>query len=141
MLATDSSGNGLIKYSVSGNSNTWAAKELPKSGRPTGGTLSARYEDAYSNALAYRALGDMVMLARKAAKPADVARYQAAADKLRAHYYDCFFNPATGVLGGWRSADDELHDYYFLFVNASPSTMVLLTSRRPTPSWTNCSPR
>ena len=28
-----------------------------------------------------------------------------------------FFNPDTGVLGGWRSADGELHDYYFTFVN------------------------
>jgi hypothetical protein len=118
MLATDSSGNGLIKYSVSGNSNTWGGEGTPKI-RPANwwDTIGFGYEDAYSNALAYRALGDMVMLARKAAKPADVARYQAAADKLRAHYYDCFFNPATGVLGGWRSADDELHDYYFLFVN------------------------
>jgi hypothetical protein len=118
MLATDSSGNGLIKYSVSGNSNTWGGEGTPKI-RPANwwDTIGFGYEDAYSNALAYRALGDMVMLARKAAKPADVARYQAAADKLRAHYYDCFFNPVTGVLGGWRSADDELHDYYFLFVN------------------------
>jgi hypothetical protein len=59
----------------------------------------------------------MAMLARKAGKPADATRYQAAADKLRAHYYDRFFNPATGILGGWRSADGELHDYYFLYVN------------------------
>ena len=28
-----------------------------------------------------------------------------------------FYNPATGVLAGWRSADGKLHDYYFLFVN------------------------
>jgi Bacterial alpha-L-rhamnosidase 6 hairpin glycosidase domain len=118
MLATDTSGNGLIKYSVSGNSNTWGGPGTPKI-RPSNwwDTIGFGYEDAYANALAYRALGDMVMLARKAGKPADAARYQAAADKLRAHYYDRFFDPATGVLGGWRSADGELHDYYFLFVN------------------------
>ena len=117
MLATDSSGDGLIKYSVSGNSNTWS-EGFPKI-RPSNwwDTIGFGYEDAYANALAYRALGDMVMLARKAGKPADAARYKAAADKLRAHYYDRFFDPATGVLGGWRSADGELHDYYFLFVN------------------------
>ena len=75
MLATDSSGNGLIKYSVSGNSNTWGGEGTPKI-RPANwwDTIGFGYEDAYSNALAYRALGDMVMLARKAAKPADVAR-------------------------------------------------------------------
>ncbi len=118
MLGTDSSGDGLTKYSVSGNSNTWGGQGFPKI-RPSNwwDTIGFGYEDAYANALAYRALGDMVMLARKAGKPADAARYKAAADKLRAHYYDRFFDPATGVLGGWRSADGELHDYYFLFVN------------------------
>lgn len=118
MLATDSSGNGLIKYSVSGNSNTWGGPGTPRI-RPSNwwDTIGFGYEDAYANALAYRALGDMAMLARKAGKPADATRYQAAADKLRAHYYDRFFDPATGILAGWRSADGELHDYYFLFVN------------------------
>lgn len=117
MLATDSSGDGLIKYSVSGDSNTWSGG-FPKI-RPSNwwDTIGFGYEDAYANALAYRALGDMAMLARKAGKPADAARYRGAAEKLRAHYYDRFFDPATGVLGGWRSADGELHDYYFLYVN------------------------
>jgi hypothetical protein len=36
---------------------------------------------------------------------------------LRAAYLGAFFNPATGVLAGWRSADGQLHDYYFPWVN------------------------
>ena len=28
-----------------------------------------------------------------------------------------FYNPETGVLAGWKSADGQLHDYYFTFVN------------------------
>ena len=32
-------------------------------------------------------------------------------------YFKTFYNPATGVLAGWKSADGQLHDYYFLFVN------------------------
>jgi hypothetical protein len=117
MLATDSSGDGLIKYAVSGNSGIWSGG-TPKV-RPANwwDTIGFGYEDAYANALAYRALGDMVVLAHKAGKAADTARYLAAADKLRAHYCDRFFDPATGILAGWRSADGELHDYYFLFVN------------------------
>jgi hypothetical protein len=117
MLATDSSGDGLVKYTVSGNSGIWSSGN-PKV-RPANwwDTIGFGYEDAYANALAYRALGDMVTLARKAGKPADATRYQAAADKLRAHYYDRFFDPATGILAGWRSADGDLHDYYFLYVN------------------------
>ena len=117
MLATDLSGDGLIKYAVSGNSGIWSSG-APKF-RPANwwDTIGFGYEDAYANALAYRALGDMAMLAHKAGKAADAARFQSAAEKLRAHYYDRFFDPATGILAGWRSADGELHDYYFLFVN------------------------
>jgi hypothetical protein len=47
----------------------------------------------------------------------DQARYRAAADKLQAVYFKTFYDPATGVLAGWRSADGQLHDYYFLWVN------------------------
>jgi hypothetical protein len=117
MLATDSNGDGLIKYCISGNSGIWG-EGFPKL-RPSNwwDTIGFGYEDAYANALAYRALGDMAMLAKKLGKSADSARYQAAASKLRAVFYARFYNPETGVLGGWRSADGELHDYYFLWVN------------------------
>ncbi len=117
MLASDSNGDGLIKYCVSGNSGIWS-EGFPKI-RPSNwwDTIGFGFEDAYANALAYRALGDMAMMAKKLDKKADQARYEAAANKLRAVFYERFYNPETGVLAGWRSADGELHDYYFLFVN------------------------
>jgi hypothetical protein len=117
MLATDTNGNGLIKYCVSGNSNTWS-DGFPKI-RPSNwwDTIGFGHEDAYSNALAYRALRNMVMLAKKLRKTADETRYQAAANKVRDIFYQRFYNPESGVLGGWRSADGQLHDYYFLWVN------------------------
>lgn len=117
MLATDSNGNGLTKFCLSGNSGTWG-EGFPKL-RPANwwDTIGFGYEDAYGNALAYRAFGDMQMLAHKLGKTADGARYRTAAEKLRSAYFDRFFDPATGVLGGWRSADGQLHDYYFLWVN------------------------
>jgi Bacterial alpha-L-rhamnosidase 6 hairpin glycosidase domain len=117
MLATDSDGDGLIKYKVSGNSGIWP-DGFPKV-RPSNwwDTIGFGYEDAYANALAYRALHDMAMLAQRLGKSADVMRYRAAAEKMRQVYYQRFFDPATGVLGGWRSADGQLHDYYFLWVN------------------------
>jgi hypothetical protein len=120
MLATDTNGNGLIKYSVSGDSGVWkshpdgAPEFLPSNWWDD---LGFGYEDAYANALAYRALGNMAMMAKRMSKADDTTRYLAAAEKLRAAYFKCFFNPATGVLGGWRSADGQLHDYYFLWVN------------------------
>jgi hypothetical protein len=80
-------------------------------------TIGFGHEDAYANALAYRALNGMEELARQANHPDDQARYRAAAHKLRAAYFDAFYNPVTGVLAGWRSTDGQLHDYYFLWVN------------------------
>ncbi|HVC90490.1 MAG TPA: hypothetical protein VND66_07705 [Acidobacteriaceae bacterium] len=117
MMATDKNGNGLVKYAVSGNSGIWS-DGAPKF-RPSNwwDTIGFGYEDAYSNALAYRSLRGMAMMAARVGKPEDAARYVAAANKLRDVYYKTFYDPKTGVLGGWRSADGQLHDYYFLWVN------------------------
>ena len=117
MLATDSNGDGLTKYCISGNSGIWG-EGFPKL-RPSNwwDTIGFGYEDAYGNALAYRALGDMAMMAKKLGKKTDHARYETAAKKLRDVFYQRFYNPETGILGGWRSADGQLHDYYFLWVN------------------------
>lgn len=117
MLASDTNGDGLIKYSVNGNSGIWS-DGFPKM-RPSNwwDTIGFGYEDAYANALAYRAYREMVLMAGILGKDDDAARYQTAADKLRSVYYDRFFDPSTGVLAGWRSADGQLHDYYFLYVS------------------------
>jgi hypothetical protein len=120
MLATDTDGDGLIQYGLSGNSGIWKFDQdgLPLS-RPSNwwDTIGFGHEDAYANALAYRALSEMAMMARRVGRADDAVRYLAAAKKLRAAYFKCFFDPATGILGGWRSADGHLHDYYFLWVN------------------------
>jgi hypothetical protein len=117
LLATDKNGNGLTKYGFSGNSNTWPDGFPPFRPSNWWDTIGFGYEDAYSNALAYRAYNNMAVMARKLGKAADAARYHGAAEKLRAAFYQTFYDPATGVLGGWRSADGQLHDYYFLWVN------------------------
>jgi hypothetical protein len=117
MLATDTDGDGLIKYIVSGDSGIWP-DGIPTR-RPSNwwDTIGFGHEDAYANALAYRSLGDMAMMARRMGKPADAAKYKEAAGKLRKIFYPRFFDPETGILAGWRSADGQLHDYYFLWVN------------------------
>jgi Bacterial alpha-L-rhamnosidase 6 hairpin glycosidase domain len=117
MLATDTSGNGLTKSCVSGNSGMW--NDGAPAVRPSNwwDTIGFGYEDAYGNALAYRALGNMAAMAKKMGRHEDAARFKTAAEKLRGAFFQQFFNPETGVLGGWRSADGQLHDYYFLWVN------------------------
>jgi hypothetical protein len=117
MLATDRDGDGLIKYVASGNSGSWN-EGLPKV-RPSNwwDTIGFGHEDAYANALAFRALKGMGRLAALAGHPADAERYRAAAAKLHDAYFGAFFNPASGLVAGWRSADGQLHDYAFTFVN------------------------
>ncbi len=116
MLATDSNDDSLIKYCESGNSTMAFETTKP---RPSNwwDTIGFGYEDAYSNALAYRALRSMAMMSDKAEKKSDARRYQQAADRLKSVFFNRFFNPETGVLAGWYSADGQLHDYYFLWVN------------------------
>ncbi|MHB0957898.1 MAG: alpha-L-rhamnosidase-related protein [Pirellulaceae bacterium] len=116
LLAMDQDANGLLEYPYSGNSGSWSGKAEK---RPSNwwDCIGFGHEDAYANALAYRALRGMQSMAKQLDKSDDAGRYKAAADRLRAVYVDAFYNPATGVLAGWRSADGELHDYYFLFVN------------------------
>jgi hypothetical protein len=116
LLAMDHDGNGLFEYAKSGNSGSWPAA-YPVRPSNWWDCVGFGHEDAYANALAYRALRGMATMAQGLGKKDDAARYQAAADRLRAAYYKTFYNPATGVLAGWKSADGQLHDYYFLFVS------------------------
>ena len=122
MLATDRNGNGLIKYHISGNSGCWRPK-TEKSPIVNPGNwwdnIGFGHEDAYANALAYRALRGMEELARRLDKAGDAAGWRAAARKLRDAYFPAFYNPATGILAGWRSADGQLHDYWFPWVNGA----------------------
>ncbi len=117
MLATDRDGDGLIKYVATGNSGSWP-EGLPKV-RPSNwwDTIGFGHEDAYANALAYRALGGMRQMAAELGRTDDAARYGAAERKLHDAYFPAFFDPSTGVMAGWRSADGQRHDYYFLFVS------------------------
>ena len=122
MLATDSNGDGLVKYIASGNAGSWVLKA---DGNPVlrpsnwWDTIGFGYEDAYSNALAYHALEEMAQLADFDHQPADAQHYRDRAAKLKAAYIATFFNEKNGILAGWRSADGKLHDYWFPWVNGA----------------------
>jgi hypothetical protein len=118
MLAMDRDGKELLEYPLSGN---YDSSPLDGSVRPANwwDVMNFGHQDAYSNALGYHALVGMAELARQANQPADAQLYASRAEKLRSAYFDTFYNPATGVLAGWRSADGVLHDYYFTFVNGA----------------------
>jgi hypothetical protein len=80
-------------------------------------TICFGHYDAYSGALAYRALRGGVALARDAGDLTLAERCRTAAAGLKAAYVPTLLNPATGLIAGWRSADGELHDHAYTYVN------------------------
>jgi hypothetical protein len=116
MTAPNADGSPLLEFPQSGNSGSWTLKLTV---RPSNwwDTIGFAHQDAYSNALGYRALRGMAVLADEASEKDDAAKYRARGAALRAAYGPAFIDPANGVVAGWRSSDGKLHDYYFTFVN------------------------
>ena len=140
MIEFDVDGDGLMEYPASGNAGSWKANwdveewpgdwtKIVSTLHPSNwwDTIGFGHKDAYSNALAYKAFRDMAELAREAGRSGDVELYTSRAELLKAVYFRTFFNPETGVLAGWKSADGKLHDYYFTFVNGVAVTYGVVT--------------
>jgi hypothetical protein len=127
MLAADKDGNGLVEYPGTGNLG-----DRPREDRRPANwwdTINFGHEDAYANALTFHACREFATLASRLGQTDDAAFFNARADKLRAAYVPAFLNPKTGVLAGWRSADGELHDYWFTFVQGTAITYGLVDSQ------------
>jgi hypothetical protein len=107
--------NGLAEYELSGNSGSWDGVLRPANWWDT---IGFGHEDAFSNALTYDALNLMVMVAEMVGNKNDADYYRQLSENLKKAYFRTFYNPATGVLAGWKSKDGKLHDYYFLMVNS-----------------------
>ncbi len=135
MMATDSDGNGLIEYPGSGNYGDRPTAER----RPSNwwDTINFGHEDAYANALAYRACRMFAELARQLGHKDDAELYSGKAQRLRAAYMPAFLNPETGILGGWRSKDGKLHDYWFTFVSGVAITYGLVDDKDAGPIMDN----
>lgn len=124
MFAADKDGNGLIEYPGSGNLGDRPTRER----RPSNwwDTVNFGHEDAFANALAYRAGTMFAALARQLGSEDDARFFGERSAKLRASYAPALLNPATGLLAGWKSADGQLHDYAFTFVQGMAVTFGLL---------------
>lgn len=125
LLDQDKGNTGLLKHGESGNSGSWVGSP---SQRPANwwDTIGFGHEDAYANALAYRAFTQFAMVLRQLGRPAESLRYAQKAAQLKSVYYRTFYNPATGMLAGWRSADGKLHDYAFTFISGVAVTYGLV---------------
>ena len=73
-------------------------------------------------ALAYCAWRGVARLQARAGRTEKAGHFNGLADRLKQVYRDTFFNPETGWLGWWRSADGELHDVW----SDMPTSMAIL---------------
>ena len=124
MSAGDADGDGLLEYPGTGNYGDRPLREK----RPSNwwDTINFGYKDAFSTALAYRAFHEFSKLAGRLERDGDAKWLTEKATLLRAAYVPAFLNPETGVLAGWKSADGQLHDYWFTFVQGVAITCGLL---------------
>jgi hypothetical protein len=124
IMKNDKDGDGLIEYPLSGNTGSWkgTAYQRPSSWWDT---IGFGHNDALSNILAFKALSLFGSVLTSHGYTEGVA-YTQFSERLRAVFYPTFFNRSTGVLAGWRSADGELHDYYFTFISSMAITYGLV---------------
>ncbi len=129
MIAPNADGSPLLEYPASGNSGSWGN---PFKVRPANwwDTVGFGHQDAYSNALGYRALLSMAAMAGRIGRRDDSVRYRARAAQIRDAYAAAFLDPAAGVVGGWRSGDGQLHNYFFPFVSGIAARYGLLTTEQ-----------
>lgn len=113
MEKQDRLGNGLTQSTKSG---TRGSNPFPSSN--WWDQINFGYEDAYANALGYRAWNSLADLEQLAGNPKQSARFDANAKRVKSVYANTFLNPKTGILAGWKDVTGELHDYWFVWVNA-----------------------
>lgn len=105
----DTDGDGLVESPNSGNEGTFAMEF--GSGSSAYDTVNTGHKDAYVNTQVYRAWRGLAEMAEALGHAERAAHWRRRADRLRAAFRPCFFNPDTGWLGWWRSRDGVLHDY------------------------------
>ncbi len=114
LAGRDIDNDGLVEATQSGNRNTLIQ---PLRSCAWFDALNCGHKDAYCNALIYRAWRCLADLEAKLGRSTQQARYAQLADRLKAAYVPTLYNPATGWLAWWKSADGELHDYAAPTVN------------------------
>jgi hypothetical protein len=98
--------DGLCESVQSGNAG---ANAFP--GDTSIDTIFSGHKNAWVNALVFRAWRCLADIETKLHRSAVADRYRALSDKLRTAYAPRFFDPSTGKLAWWISADGKVHDY------------------------------
>ena len=102
--AHDTDGDGIVE---SGDRGHWFDNyKLPEG-----------VKEAHSTAVNYEAYLHLANLEEMAGRKEQAAHYLHRAQLIKDNYLKVFYNPETGVIGGWRDLEGKLHDPMFPWVN------------------------
>ena len=110
----DLDGDGMVEATQSGNYNTLIE---PARSCCWWDALNCGHKDGYTNAFIYRAWRCLAELEGRLGRQKQQEHLTHLAERLKAAYFKSLFNPVTGWLAWWKSADGQLHDYATPIVN------------------------
>jgi hypothetical protein len=110
----DVDGDGMVEATQSGNYNTLIE---PARSCCWWDALNCGHKDGYTNAYIYRAWRCLAELEGLLGRKEKQEHHTDLAERLKAVYFKTLYNPATGWLAWWKSADGQLHDYATPIVN------------------------
>jgi hypothetical protein len=110
----DVDGDGMVEATQSGNDDTLIE---PARSCCWWDALNCGHKDGYSNAMIYRAWRCLADLEGQLGRVQKQKHFTDLAERLKDVYFKTLYNPATGWLAWWKSADGNLHDYATPIVN------------------------
>jgi hypothetical protein len=110
----DIDGDGMVEATQSGNYNTLIE---PARSCCWWDALNCGHKDGYSTAMIYRAWRCLADLEGQLGRVQKQQHFTDLAERLKAVYFKTLYNPASGWLAWWKSADGTLHDYATPIVN------------------------
>ena len=124
MLSTIGEQGLAVCQDLSGNSGSyrWSSNTMD--------VIGFGHIDAYVNAWTYRAMRNASALMSDLGHRSIARRCRDAAQGIRDVYAEVLVNPETGWVAGWRSRDEQLHDYAFIWVNGPAIAFGLLDDEK-----------
>jgi hypothetical protein len=110
----DIDGDGMVEATQSGNDGTLVE---PARSCCWWDALNCGHKDGYSNAMIYRAWRCLAELEALLGRVKQQEHVTDLAERLKAVYFKTLYNPVTGWLAWWKSADGQFHDYATPIVN------------------------
>jgi hypothetical protein len=113
-LIVDKDGDGIFEVPFSGNEME-APVPVGERQRNWWDNFAFGHKDIYFNCLCHRALRELSELLEQLGRADEAEKYRRQLAEFEKNFYSTYYNPATGVLAGWISADGRMHDYMFTF--------------------------